>query len=146
MMRAAAEAVAEKAKSLGIERPRLLGVTVLTSLAQADLQTLGIGRVVEEQVLFLAGQAKDAGLDGVVASPKEAEVIRRNLGQGLLLVTPGIRAVAAEIDDQRRIATARDALQAGADYIVVGRPILRAPDPVAAVEQLVAEMESFNVQ
>ncbi len=146
MMRAAAEAVAEKAKSLGIERPRLLGVTVLTSLAQADLQTLGIGRVVEEQVLFLAGQAKDAGLDGVVASPKEAEVIRRNLGPGLLLVTPGIRAVAAEIDDQRRIATARDALQAGADYIVVGRPILRAPDPVAAVEQLVAEMESFNVQ
>jgi orotidine-5'-phosphate decarboxylase len=144
-MRAAAEAVAEKAKSLGIERPRLLGVTVLTSLAQADLQTLGIGRSVEEQVLSLAGQAEDAGLDGVVASPREAEVIRRNLGPGLLLVTPGIRATAAETDDQRRIATARDALQAGADYIVVGRPILRAPDPVAAVEQLVAEMESFNV-
>jgi orotidine-5'-phosphate decarboxylase len=121
-------------------------VTVLTSLAQADLQTLGIGRVVEEQVLSLAGQAKDAGLDGVVASPREAEVIRRNLGPGLLLVTPGIRAAAAETDDQRRIATARDALQAGADYIVVGRPILRAPDPVAAVEQLVAKMESFNVQ
>ncbi|MFQ5801756.1 MAG: orotidine-5'-phosphate decarboxylase [Candidatus Methylomirabilales bacterium] len=146
MMRAAAEAVAEKAESLGIERPRVLGVTVLTSLAQADLQTLGIERSVEEHVLSLAGQAKDAGLDGVVASPREAAVIRRNLGPDLLLVTPGIRPTGADTDDQRRIATARDALQAGADYIVIGRPILRAADPVAAVEQLVAEIETFDVQ
>lgn len=144
MMRAAAAAVAEKAESLKIERPRLLGVTVLTSLAETDLRTLGIGRAVEEHVLSLARLAKDAGLDGVVASPREAEVIRQDLGPGFLLVTPGIRSTAADTDNQRRVATARSALQAGADYIVVGRPILRAPDPVEAVEKLVAEMETFG--
>ena len=142
MMRAAAEAAAEKAEALGIERPRLLGVTVLTSLAQGDLQTLGIGRGVEEQVLSLAGLAKAAGLDGVVASPHEAQAIRRQFGRDLLLVTPGIRPPAAGPDDQRRIATARDAMEAGADYVVVGRPILNAADPVEAVEKLVAEMET----
>ncbi|MFQ5989713.1 MAG: orotidine-5'-phosphate decarboxylase [Candidatus Methylomirabilales bacterium] len=146
MMRTAAEAVAEKSEALGIERPRLLGVTVLTSLAQADLLALGMERAVEEQVLSLAHLAKNAGLDGVVASPREAEVIRRHLGPSVLLVTPGIRPITAESDDQRRTATARDALQSGADYIVVGRPILRAADPVEAVEKIVAEMESYTRQ
>lgn len=144
MMRAAAEAVAEKAEALGSERPRLLGVTVLTSLSQAALHTQGIGRTVEEQVLSLASMAADAGLDGVVASPREAAVIRRRLGSGLLLVTPGIRPTTAAQDDQHRVATAREALQAGADYIVVGRPILRASDPVEAVDKLVAEMDTFG--
>lgn len=142
MMRAAAHAAADRAEAIGIERPRLLGVTVLTSLAQADLQTLGIGQALEEQVLSLARLAKEAGLDGVVASPNEAEAIRRRLGPDLLLVTPGIRSRVGETDDQRRVATARDALKAGADYIVVGRPILKAADPVEAVEKLVAEMET----
>ncbi|MBW8056945.1 MAG: orotidine-5'-phosphate decarboxylase [candidate division NC10 bacterium] len=142
MMRAAAHAAADRAEAIGIERPRLLGVTVLTSLAQADLQTLGIGQALEEQVLSLARLAKEAGLDGVVASPREAEAIRRRLGPDLLLVTPGIRSRVGEPDDQRRVATARDALKAGADYIVVGRPILKAADPVEAVEKLVAEMET----
>ncbi|MEE8282978.1 MAG: orotidine-5'-phosphate decarboxylase [candidate division NC10 bacterium] len=142
MMRAAAHAAADRAEAIGIERPRLLGVTVLTSLAQADLQTLGIGQALEEQVLSLARLAKEAGLDGVVASPREAEAIRRRLGPDLLLVTPGIRSRVGETDDQRRVATARDALKAGADYIVVGRPILKAADPVEAVEKLVAEMET----
>lgn len=146
MMRAAVDAVAEKAAALRIERPLLLGVTVLTSLAQADLRRLGIGQGVEEHVLSLASLAKDAGLDGVVASPREAAAIRRHLGPGLLLVTPGIRPTAAETDDQQRIATPRDALRAGADYLVVGRPILRAPDPVEAVEKLVTEMETFGAQ
>ena len=142
MMRAAAHAATDRAEAIGIERPRLLGVTVLTSLAQADLQTLGIGQALEEQVLSLARLAKEAGLDGVVASPREAEAIRRRLGPDLLLVTPGIRSRVGEPDDQRRVATARDALKAGADYIVVGRPILKAADPVEAVEKLVAEMET----
>lgn len=142
MMRAAAHAAADRAEAIGIERPRLLGVTVLTSLAEADLQTLGIGQALEEQVLSLARLAKEAGLDGVVASPREAEAIRRRLGPDLLLVTPGIRSRVGETDDQRRVATARDALKAGADYIVVGRPILKAADPVEAVEKLVAEMET----
>lgn len=144
MLRAAAAAVAEKAESLKIERPRLLGVTVLTSLAQTDLRTLGIGRAVEEHVLSLACLAKDAGLDGVVASPREAAVIRQHLGPGFLLVTPGIRPIGADTDDQRRVASARNALRTGADYIVVGRPILRASDPVEAVEKLVAEIETFG--
>ena len=144
MLRAAAAAVAEKAESLKIERPRLLGVTVLTSLAQTDLRTLGIGRAVEEHVLSLACLAKDAGLDGVVASPWEAAVIRQHLGPGFLLVTPGIRPIGADTDDQRRVASARNALRTGADYIVVGRPILRASDPVEAVEKLVAEIETFG--
>ncbi|MEE9181530.1 MAG: orotidine-5'-phosphate decarboxylase [candidate division NC10 bacterium] len=142
MMRAAAHAAADRAEAIGIERPRLLGVTVLTSLVQADLQILGIGQALEEQVVSLARLAKEAGLDGVVASPREAEAIRRRLGPDLLLVTPGIRSRVGETDDQRRVATARDALKAGADYIVVGRPILKAADPVEAVEKLVAEMET----
>lgn len=142
MMRAAADAAAERAEALGIERPRLLGVTVLTSLAQPDLQALGIGRAVEAHVLSLASLAKAAGLDGVVASPHEAGAIRRRLGPNFLLVTPGIRPQPAETDDQRRVATARDALEAGADFVVVGRPILTAADPVEAVERLVAEMET----
>lgn len=142
MMRAAAQAVVEKAEALGIERPRLLGVTVLTSLTQGDLQTLGIGRAVEEQALALARLAKESGLDGVVASPHEARAIRQRFGPDFLLVTPGIRPQAAERDDQRRIAPARDAIKAGADYVVVGRPILKAADPVEAAEKLVAEMET----
>lgn len=142
MMRAAVDAAAEKAASIGVVRPRLLAVTVLTSLAQTDLQTLGVGGTVEEQVLALARLAKEAGLDGVVASPAEAGAIRRSLGPDLLLVTPGIRPHGADTDDQRRIATARGALTAGADYVVVGRPVLKAADPVAAVENLVAEMET----
>jgi orotidine-5'-phosphate decarboxylase len=143
MMRRAAEAVAEKAEAVGIDRPRLLGVTVLTSLTRADLQALGIGRPVEEQALSLAGLAREAGLDGVVASAHEAGAIRQRFGPDFLLVTPGIRPRATEADDQRRIATARDAIKAGADYVVVGRPILKAADPEEAAERLVAEMENL---
>jgi orotidine-5'-phosphate decarboxylase len=142
MMRAAAQAVVEKAETIGIERPRLIGVTVLTSLTQSDLQALGIGRGVEEQALALARLAKDSGLDGVVASPHEARGIRQRFGPDLLVVTPGIRAKGVEPDDQRRIATAREAIRAGADYLVVGRPILTAADPAEAAERLVAEIET----
>jgi orotidine-5'-phosphate decarboxylase len=143
MMRAAVDAAAEKAEFIGVERPRLLAVTVLTSLTQTDLQTMRVAGTVEAQVLALARLAKETGLDGVVASPTEAGTIRRSLGPNFVLVTPGIRPRAAEADDQRRVATARDALKAGADYVVVGRPILKAADPVEAVEQLVAEMETL---
>lgn len=142
MMRAAVDAAAEKAASIGVARPRLLAITVLTSLTQTDLKTLGVAGTVEEQVLALARLAKEAGLDGVVASPSEAAAIRRSLGPKFLLVTPGIRPRATDTDDQRRVATARDALTAGADYVVVGRPILKAADPVAVVENLIAEMDT----
>jgi len=145
MMRAAAQAVVERAEAIGVERPRLIGVTVLTSLTQDDLQALGIGCAVEEQVLALAHLAQESGLDGVVASPHEVRAIRRRFGPDLLVVTPGIRPQAAEPDDQRRIATAREAIRAGADYVVVGRPILTAADPVEAAERLVAEIETFDV-
>ena len=145
MMRAAAQAVVERAEAIGVERPRLIGVTVLTSLTQDDLQALGIGCAVEEQVLALARLAQESGLDGVVASPHEVRAIRRRFGPDLLVVTPGIRPKAAEPDDQRRIATAREAIRAGANYVVVGRPILTAADPVEAAERLVAEIETFDV-
>jgi orotidine-5'-phosphate decarboxylase len=142
MMQAAARAVVERAKTIGIERPRLIGVTVLTSLTQGDLRALGIGSGVEEQALTLTRLAKESGLDGVVASPHEVRAIRQRFGPDLLVVTPGIRPKAAQPDDQRRIATAREAIRAGADYVVVGRPILAAADPVQAAEQLIAEMET----
>jgi orotidine-5'-phosphate decarboxylase len=141
-MQAAARAVVERAKTIGIERPRLIGVTVLTSLTQGDLRALGIGSGVEEQALTLTRLAKESGLDGVVASPHEVRAIRQRFGPDLLVVTPGIRPKAAQPDDQRRIATAREAIRAGADYVVVGRPILAAADPVQAAEQLIAEMET----
>ena len=145
MMRAAAQAVVERAEAIGVERPRLIGVTVLTSLTQDDLLALGIGWGVEEQALALAHLAQESGLDGVVASPHEVRAIRRRFGPDLLVVTPGIRPKAAEPDDQRRIATAREAIRAGANYVVVGRPILTAADPVEAAERLVAEIETFDV-
>lgn len=142
MMQRAVETATEKAASVGVDRPRLLGVTVLTSLDQRDLHASGIRGTVDEQVLSLARLAKEAGLDGIVASPAEAAAIRRSLGPDFLLVTPGIRSSTAEKDDQRRVASARDALKAGADYVVVGRPILRAADPAEAAEKLLAEMEA----
>lgn len=146
MMRAAVAAVRERAGGLGVERPRLLGITVLTSLTDEDLRRLGIPHPVEIQVLQMATAAQQAGLDGVVVSPREAASIRTHLGPDFLIVTPGIRSPkpASEVngtDDQRRTLPPREAFQAGADYLVIGRPILRAKDPVRAVEALISAME-----
>lgn len=136
MLRAAAEAAATFA-----ERPLLLGVTVLTSVDAAALRDeLGVGAAMEEHVVRLALLARDAGLDGVVASPHEAPAIRRACGDDLLIVTPGVRPAWASADDQRRVLTPAEALGAGADFLVVGRPISAAPDPAAAAARIVAEL------
>jgi orotidine-5'-phosphate decarboxylase len=141
MMAAAAESAREASGALRIPRPLVLGVTVLTSLTSEDLKEIGIGDGPEDAVERLARLAQSAGLDGVVASPREIAAIRRACGPGFVIVTPGIRPATAEVNDQARIATPASAIQAGADFLVVGRPITAAPDPAAAAEAIVAEME-----
>jgi orotidine-5'-phosphate decarboxylase len=137
MVRAAAAA----AEEAGRARPRVLAVTVLTSLDRAALQReLQVAVAVEGQALHLALLARAAGADGVVASPREAARLRAALGPAALIVTPGIRAARAAADDQARVATAAAARQAGADYLVVGRPVTGAPDPARAAAALVEEI------
>jgi orotidine-5'-phosphate decarboxylase len=131
-------------------RTRVLAVTILTSLESQDLQDLGILGTPVEAVVRLARLAQSAGLDGVVASPREITAIRQACGSGFLIVTPGIRPASAlhhpvqgpaATDDQVRIATPASAIAAGADYLVVGRPITGAPDPAAAADAIVLEMD-----
>lgn len=132
MMEAAAEAVANCA-----DKPLLIGVTVLTSMEQADLREIGLDIPPQEQVVRLAKLAQSSGLDGVVCSPLEAAPLRRELGQEFVLVTPGIRLdVAANNDDQRRIMTPAEALAAGSTYLVMGRPVTKAADPVAVLREV----------
>jgi orotidine-5'-phosphate decarboxylase len=142
MLRAACEAAAEAAAGTGLPRPALVGVTVLTSFSEADLKEVGVAARVEDQVARLVDLAIAAGLDGIVASPHEAAAVRRRAaGAPLAIVTPGIRPAAWPADDQARAASAGDAIAAGSDLLVVGRPVLRAPDPAAAARELVAEIE-----
>jgi orotidine-5'-phosphate decarboxylase len=137
MLRAAADAAA----AVGRERPRILAVTVLTSLDRATLQReLGVPSAVEGHAVHLADLAREAGCDGVVASPREAARLRALLGRGALIVTPGIRPAGGAADDQARTATPAVAVRAGADYLVVGRPITGAPDPAGAAAAIVAEI------
>jgi orotidine-5'-phosphate decarboxylase len=134
-------AAAEAAGAAGRDRPRILAVTVLTSLDRATLQReLGVPIAVEGHAVQLAGLAREAGCDGVVASPREAARLRGLLGHGALIVTPGIRPAGGAVDDQARTATPAVAVRAGADYLVVGRPITGAPDPAAAAAAIVAEI------
>jgi orotidine-5'-phosphate decarboxylase len=117
--------------------PLLIAVTVLTSLTEADLITIGISDKPLDQVLRLAQLAQSAGIDGVVCSAHEVKGLRKNLGNDFCLVTPGIRPTGwGNPDDQRRIMTPRDALAAGSDYLVIGRPITKAPDPLHALQAL----------
>jgi orotidine-5'-phosphate decarboxylase len=141
------EAALEGARCVGTvagngTRPKVLAVTILTSLESQDLEELGISGPPLEAVIRLARLAQSAGLDGVVASPRETSAIRSACGSRFLIVTPGIRPASAAADDQARIATPASAIAAGADYLVVGRPITGAPDPVAAADAIVAEMET----
>lgn len=122
-------------------RPRLIAVTVLTSLGREDLAQVGLDLEPEAQVLRLARLAQAAGLDGVVCSAREAPLLRRELGPDFLLVTPGVRPAGSATDDQQRVLTPAQALQAGADYLVVGRPITQAPDPVAALQRIHDEIQ-----
>ena len=141
MMRAAAEAAAEAAKEFGIPRPICLGVTVLTSLDRAALQhDLGLASSVEGHVVHLAERAREAGLDGCVASPHEIRRLRSLMPRTWVIVTPGVRPAGGGADDQVRTATPAAAIRAGADYLVVGRPITAAPDPAAAARGILEEM------
>lgn len=142
MLRAAVEA----ARASAI-RPLLLGVTVLTSMDQATLHDdLGIDSTVEAQVARLAQLAQACGLDGVVASPREVAVIRAVCGERMLIVTPGIRPTWAAVGDQQRTMTPREAFRAGADYLVIGRPIIAPPpevgDPAVAAARIVEELDA----
>ncbi len=141
MMSAASSAAAEAAAAASPgNRPILLGVTVLTSMDQASIGEIGVDRKIDEEVIALARLAKDAGLDGVVASPNETPLIRQNLGKDFVIVTPGIRPAGAEKGDQKRTMTPDGAIRAGADYIVVGRPVVEAKDPVYAAKNIIKEM------
>ncbi len=124
-----------------VGQARVLGVTVLTSLDAEALRRQGITRSPTEQVVALARLSQAAGLDGVVASPREVAAVRRACGPDFLVVTPGVRPAGADAGDQRRVATPTEAMRAGADYLVVGRPITGAPDPVAAARSVLDEME-----
>jgi orotidine-5'-phosphate decarboxylase len=119
---------------------KLLGVTVLTNLERDDLKEQGVDRDPQELAIYRAMLAQEAGLDGVVASGEETEALRQALGPGPLIVTPGIRPKGSEVHDQARTVTPAQAIGAGADYLVVGRPITSAPDPRAAAEAIVAEI------
>jgi orotidine-5'-phosphate decarboxylase len=139
MMRAAAEA-ARAAESRGATRPLVIGVTVLTSMDETALAEVGTSRGVMDQVVHLATLARGAGLDGVVASPREIVAIRQACGPDFVIVTPGIRpAGQAGQDDQARTLTPKEAVAAGATYLVIGRPITGAADPRAAAEAIAAE-------
>ena len=138
MMEAAREAVA-----LAARPPKLIAVTVLTSMAQQDLAELGIQATPAEMVLRLALLAKDSGLDGVVCSAQEAAMLRQHVPQEFCLVTPGIRPADASADDQSRIMTPRAALQNGSSYLVIGRPITKAVDPLLALQNIHKEIEGL---
>ena len=141
MMEAARDGAREGAARYGHPQPLVVAVTVLTSMTGRDLVELGISGSPEEAVVRLAKLAQEAGLDGVVASAREIDLIRRACGRDFVIVTPGIRMPSAAVHDQARVATPGAAIQAGANYLVVGRPITQAPDPVAAAEGIVTEME-----
>jgi len=143
MMAAAAEGAATAAKELGGRRPIVLAVTVLTSLTRGGLsRELGVAASVVSHVLHLAALAAEAGLDGCVASPNEIRALRTSRGSSWVLVTPGVRPAGSAAGDQARIATPRAAVQAGAHYLVVGRPITAATDPTTAAAAILEQMAS----
>ena len=132
MMHAAAEAV-DIGSQGNRNKPSLIAVTVLTSMNQANLTEIGIGENVQEQVLKLAKLSQQSGLDGVVCSAQEAQLLRQHLPTEFLLVTPGIRPATASLDDQNRVLTPAQAIKMGANYLVVGRPVTQAVNPIAAL-------------
>ena len=140
MMEAAAKAATDAAHEFPKPRPMIVAVTVLTSLDERDLAATGVAGPVGEQARRLAELAMSSGLDGIVCSPLEVAALRADLGPSFKLVTPGVRPAWAAANDQKRVMTPEDALKAGADYLVIGRPITAAPDPAAAATRIAAEI------
>jgi orotidine-5'-phosphate decarboxylase len=141
MMRRTAAAVSECAARENLERPRIIAVTVLTSVAADEMAQMGIASSAQEQTLRLAQLAADSGMDGVVASPKDIEIVRQGVARpDFIIVTPGVRPRGEDEHDQKRVMTPAEAVKAGADYIVVGRPVLAAPDPIEAARTIIREM------
>ena len=137
MMVAAKEAL----QKFGQDKPLLIAVTVLTSMEQSDLTELGIQLTPAEQVLKLAALTAQSGLDGVVCSAQEAALLKQQFGQQFCLVTPGIRPAFAQADDQKRVMTPQQALSVGVDYLVIGRPITKAADPLVALQAIYREIQ-----
>jgi orotidine-5'-phosphate decarboxylase len=142
MMRRTADAVTETALREGISRPHVIGVTVLTSADDSVLAEAGFSSSAVEQARRLARLASESGLDGVVASPHEVKLVRETVGQrAFVIVTPGVRPSGIAHDDQRRVMTPSEAVRTGADYLVVGRAIVKAADPTRAAHEIVQEMQ-----
>ncbi|MBD5604432.1 MAG: orotidine 5'-phosphate decarboxylase, partial [Candidatus Eremiobacteraeota bacterium] len=142
MMQSAVAGAAARAAELGIDPPQIFAVTLLTSIAPEDLGELGLQGGPGENVMRLAALARDARCSGVVCSPHEAHDLKAYFGAEFAVLCPGIRPAGTSAGDQKRIATPQRAVEAGADYLVVGRPIVRAADPVAAARAILAEMET----
>ena len=146
MMQAAVQGAAEGADAAGVPKPLVIAVSVLTSISPEILKNeLGISRSLTEQVVHLARLAQDAGCDGLVASPHEIEAVRKACGPDFVLVIPGVRPAGADLGDQKRVMTPGEAVHAGADYIVVGRPITASPDPRQAAAAINKEIGSEEV-
>lgn len=142
MLKEAVKSVENCAKQINIKKPKILGVTILTSMDARGLKSIGIEKDLKEEVTCLAGLAGSEGLDGVVASAREIPYIRKAAGKNFIIVTPGIRPEGSSKGDQRRITTPGEAIKKGADYIVVGRPIIEAKDPKDAAEKILKEMRN----
>jgi len=140
MMAKAAEAARAESERRGTVKPILLGVTILTSLKSEDLGMIGMAADAAGQVRRLAGLARKAGMDGIVCSAQEIEIVRAEVGPEMLIVTPGIRPAGADVQDQKRVMTPALAVAKGSDYLVIGRPITQAASPAAAFEAIVAEL------
>jgi len=140
MMRAAVDAANERAAELGVEPPNVLAVTLLTSIAPEDLNELGFQGGPGENAIRLAALARDAGCAGVVCSAHEVRDLKRFFGDDFLTLTPGIRPIGSAHADQKRVTTPAEAVAAGSDYLVVGRPIVEAPDPVEAAKEILEQM------
>ena len=141
-MRQCALAAKEEAERLNIEKPIIVGVTVLTSLSDKDLQDIGCNMNTEELAIKRAKLAKQAGIDGIVCSAQEVDKIVNACGEDFITVCPGIRPLSSEVGDQKRVVTPADAIKKGAHYLVVGRPITKAENPKKAAQQIVDEIEN----